>query len=188
MADDTSFLFELSDTSLLAHMYTAYPYPQSLWQLSLPPPDLLSCVISTLCMNPCERGLHKILARRGSTSSGETSAPPSRSILISKIHPSLASRSFKSTGTVSDTPSTPSAEWTNLGRSWYLRHGGRLRRPTSWLASQRPESQQTPSPTADWTCISPGSLKPTGSRILWSDDKNSSSSALSNRARRQRIL
>ena len=115
------------DTSLLAHIYAAYPQSQSLWQLSLLPPDLLSCVISTLRRKPCERELHKILAIRGSTSSEMTSAPPSRSILLSKIHLSLASRSSKSMGTVSDTPSTPSAEWTDLGRSWFLRHEGKLR-------------------------------------------------------------
>ena len=55
MADDASCLFELSDTSLLAHMSSAYPQYQSSWMISLPPPDLLSCVISTLRRKPCER-------------------------------------------------------------------------------------------------------------------------------------
>ena len=134
MADDASRLFELSDISLLDHMSAAYPQLQSAWQLSLPSPDMLSFVISTLRRNPCEQELHNIIAIRGSTSSGATSAPPSRSILLSKIHLSLASRSCKSTGTVSDTPSTPRAEWTHLGRSRFLRHGGRLQQPTSWLS------------------------------------------------------
>ena len=126
MADNASCMFELSDTPHLAHMSSAYPQHRSSWMISLPPPDLLSCVISTLRKKPCERELHKILASRGSTSSGETSAPPSRSILLSKIHPSLASRSSQFMGTGSDTPSTPSAEWTDLGRSRFLRHGGKL--------------------------------------------------------------
>ena len=102
MADDASRLFELSDTSLLAHMSSVYPQSQSLWTISLPPPDLISCVISTLHRSSCERELHKILASRGSTSSGETYAPPSRSILLSYIHPSVAPRSCKCTGTGSD--------------------------------------------------------------------------------------
>ena len=78
MADDASFLFGLSDTSLLAHMSAAYNQLQSLCQISLLPLDLLSYVISTLRRNMCERELHKILASRGSKSSGATSAPPSR--------------------------------------------------------------------------------------------------------------
>ena len=164
MAYDASHLYDLSDTYLLAHMYDSYPQPQSLWKLSLLPPYLLSCVISTLRRKPWEQELHKMLSGRGSTSSGATSAAPSRSILLSKIHMSLASRVSKSTGTVSDMPSTPSAEWTNLIRRRSLRHGGRLRRPTSWLASQTPGSPSTPRPTAGWTCDSPGSLKPMGSR------------------------
>ena len=50
-------------------------------------------------------------------------------------------------------------------------HGGPLRRPISWLASQTPGIPQTPRPTMDWTCGSPGILKPTGSRTLRSDRK-----------------
>ena len=67
MADDTSCLFKLSDTSLLAHMPAAYPQLQSLWQIYLLPLDLLSCVIFTLRRQPCEQELHKILASRVST-------------------------------------------------------------------------------------------------------------------------
>ena len=48
MADDASCLFDIYDTSLLAHMSAAYHQPHSLWKISLPPPYLLSCVISTL--------------------------------------------------------------------------------------------------------------------------------------------
>ena len=87
MADDDSLLFGVFEISLLAHMSAAYPQSQSLWQLSLLPPDLISCVISTLRRKPHERELHKILASRGSTSRGATSAPPSSSILLSKIRP-----------------------------------------------------------------------------------------------------
>ena len=64
MANDTSCMFELSNTSLLAHMSAAFPQLQSSWQLSLLPPDLLSCMISTLRRNPCKQGLHKILFNR----------------------------------------------------------------------------------------------------------------------------
>ena len=78
MADDTSHLFEISDTSLLAHMSSVYPQSKISWMISLPPPDMLSCVITTLHRRPCKQELHKILARRGSTSSAATSAPPSR--------------------------------------------------------------------------------------------------------------
>ena len=77
MVDDASRLFELSDTSILAHMSAAYPKPQSSWQISLLPPNLLSSVISTMCRKPYEQELHKMLARRSSTSSGATFAPPS---------------------------------------------------------------------------------------------------------------
>ena len=34
------------------------------------------------------------------------------------------------------------------------------------LASQTPGSPPTPKPTKDWTCGSPGSLKPTGSKTI----------------------
>ena len=112
-----------------------------------------------------------MLIGRSSTSSGANSDPPSRSILLSKIFPHLASRSSKSTGTASDMPSTPSTEWTDLGRSQVLRHGGKLRRPPSLMASQTPGIPPTPRPTSDWTCDSPGSLKPTGSRTLRSNGK-----------------
>ena len=91
-ADDASCLFELSDTSHIAHLSATYPQSQSSLQLSLLPLDLLSCVISTLHRTPCDWELHKILASRGFTSSGATSAPPSRSILLSKIYLSLVLR------------------------------------------------------------------------------------------------
>ena len=60
MADGASRLFDLSDTSLPAHMSASYPQLKSLWKLSLPTPDLLSCVISTLRRNPCEQEPHKM--------------------------------------------------------------------------------------------------------------------------------
>ena len=124
MSDDASCLFKISDISLLAHMSATYPQPQSLWQISFLPPDLLSCVIFILCKKPCERALLKKFDRRSSTSSGMTSAPPCQSKLLSKIHPSLASISSKYMGTESVTPSTPNAKWSDLGRSRFLRHGG----------------------------------------------------------------
>ena len=136
-------------------------------------------MISTLRRRPCKQELHKILSSRDSTSSVATSAPPSRSFLLSKIHSFLASRSSKSTGTGSGTPSTLSPEWTDLGRSQFLRHGGRLRRLICWLASETPRSPPTPRPTTFWTCGYPGSLKSTGLRAQWSDGKNPPPSALS---------
>ena len=172
MADDASCLFELFDTSLLAHMSAAYPHSQSLWQLFHLPSDLLSCVISTLRRKPCEKELHKVFSSRGSTSNGATSAPPSGSILLSKIHLSLASRSCKSKGTIFITPSTPSANWTDLGRCLFLMHGGPLWRPTSSMASQTLGRPPTPTPTTDWTCGSPVTLKPIGLRTLRSDGKD----------------
>ena len=135
MADDASRLFELSDTSLLAHMFATYLQLQCPCQISLPPLDMLSCVISTLRRKPCKRELHKMIDSRISTTSRSTSAPPCKSTLISKIHPSLALRSYKSTDTASDTPSTPIAKWTDLGRSRFFRYGGQLQQPTPWLAS-----------------------------------------------------
>ena len=76
MVDEDSCLFDLSDTALLDHMSAAYPQPKSSWKLSLLPPDLLSCVISTLGRKPRGQELHKMLARRGYTSRGATSMPP----------------------------------------------------------------------------------------------------------------
>ena len=77
MSDDASCLFDLSDTSLLAHMSAAYPQPTFLWQISLPPPDLISFMIPALHRKPCEWELHKILKSRNSTSRKATNAPPS---------------------------------------------------------------------------------------------------------------
>ena len=73
-----------------------------------------------------ERELHKTLSSRLSTSSGVTSAPPSQSTLLSKIHLSLAWMSSNSTVTASNTPSTPSAKWNDLGRIRFLSHGGEV--------------------------------------------------------------
>ena len=66
-------------------------------------------------------------------------------------------------------PSTPRAECTDLGRRRFLSHGGRLRQPTSFLDPQTPGIPPTPSPTSDWTCDSPDSLKTTGLRTCWSN-------------------
>ena len=71
-ADNASCLFYISETSLLIHMSATYPQLQSLWQISLLPPDLLSCISSTLCRNPCERAPLKIRNSRSSTRNGPT--------------------------------------------------------------------------------------------------------------------
>ena len=99
-----------------------------------PPPELLSFLISKLRRKPYKWAILRIRLSRDCTRNGLTFVPPFRSILISKIHPYLTSNSSKSTGTVSDTPITPSTEWTDLGRNRFLRHGRRLQRPTSWTA------------------------------------------------------
>ena len=77
-ADDASCNFDLSDSSLLAHMSATYPQPHNPWKISLPPPDLLSCVISTQHRKSLEQKLHKMLAIRSSTSSAATSVPSSQ--------------------------------------------------------------------------------------------------------------
>ena len=55
MADDASCLFNLPDISFLVHMSTAYPQPLSWWQISPLPPELLSCVISTVRRKTCKQ-------------------------------------------------------------------------------------------------------------------------------------
>ena len=131
MADDAYHLFDLADTPFLAHISATYPQPHIPWQLCPLTLQLLSCVISTLRRKLCEQGLHSIRTNRDSTGSGPISAPPYRSALLSKIHPSLKLKSCRYMDTGSDMPSTPSAEWTDLGKSRFLRHGGKLRQPTS---------------------------------------------------------
>ena len=42
MADDASRLFYLSDTDFLTHMSVVHPQLHGLWQIPLPPRDLLS--------------------------------------------------------------------------------------------------------------------------------------------------
>ena len=53
MSDDASRLFYISDTEFLTHMSTIHPQMRVSWQVSLPPLELLSCVISTLRSKPC---------------------------------------------------------------------------------------------------------------------------------------
>ena len=48
IADYASLLFYLSDTKSLTHMSVVHPQLHGLWQISLPLPELLYCVISTL--------------------------------------------------------------------------------------------------------------------------------------------
>ena len=124
MAVYASCLFDLSDTSFLVRMSVVYPQPLNSWQSSPPPPELFSCGISTLRRNPYECVLLIMRDSRGCISNGQTYVPPCWSFLLSKIIPSLASKSSKSTGTGFNIPITPSAAWTDLGRSQFLRHWG----------------------------------------------------------------
>ena len=133
IANDASRLFYLSDTAFLSHMSIVHPQLHSSWQISLLLPELLSCVISTLCRKPYKQSLLKMRDSRGCTSNGPTSVPPCQPILLSNIHPSLTLISSKSTATVSGTPITPIAGWTDLKKNRFLRHEGQLQLPTSWM-------------------------------------------------------
>ena len=94
---------------------------------------------STLRRKLCDPELPKMRDSRGYTCSGPTSVPPCRSILLSKIHPFLASISSKSTAIAFGTPSTPRTGWTNLGKNRFFRNGGKLQHPTSWMVCPTPE-------------------------------------------------
>ena len=83
MADDAPRLFSLSDTKFLTHMYAVHPQLHVLWQISLPPPELISCVISTLRRKLCELSPLKMRDSRGYTGSAPTYMPPCWSILLS---------------------------------------------------------------------------------------------------------
>ena len=106
---------------------------------------------------------------------------------VSKIRPSLELRSCSYTDTGSEIPTTLSDAWTNLGNIRFLRHGGRLRRPTSGMASPTQESLQTPRPTPEYTEISPVSLKPTASKTLRPNGKSQPPLALSTSSWPQRL-
>ena len=162
--DDASRLFDISDTPFLAYMSVTYPQPQILRQLCPPPQQLISFVVSTLCRKLFERGLLKMRSSRGCTGSGPNSAPPCRSSLLSNIHPSLESRSYRYMDTGSDMPATPSDAWTNLGKIHFLRRAGKLWQPASWMASPTPYSLQTPKLKTDWVGASSVGLKPFRSR------------------------
>ena len=60
MDDDASRLFYLSETNFLTHMSVVHPQSHGSWQISLPSPELLSCMISMLHRNPCEPALLKM--------------------------------------------------------------------------------------------------------------------------------
>ena len=126
MADDASHLFHLSDTTFLTHMSVIHPQLQGLWKISLPPPELIYCMILTLRRKLCKPSLLRMRDKRCCTGSSPTSVSPCQSILLSKIHPFLASKSSNSMTTVSGTPSNPSARGTNLGNNRFHRHGGQL--------------------------------------------------------------
>ena len=162
MADNASRLFYLSDTDFLTHMYAVHPQSHGSWQFSLPPPELLSCMISTLFRKTCKPTLLRMRDRRGCTGSGPTYVQPYWSILLSKIHPSFASSSSKSTATEFSTPNTTSSGWTDLGKNWFLRYGGQLQRPTSWMVCLTPENLMTLKHTPGSTSVSCGNSRPTG--------------------------
>ena len=109
--DDTSCLFDLSDTTFLAHMCATYLQAQIAWQFPPLKKKLLSCVIFKLPMKLCKREIHKMLGSRGCADSGETSAPPCRLALLSKINPSLELISCRYTDTGFDMPTTPNGAW-----------------------------------------------------------------------------
>ena len=138
MEDDASRLFNLSDTKFITHMSVGYPHPHGLWNPPPPPLELLSCMIFTLRRKPCKQAILRMRDSRGYIGSGLNSVPPYWSILLSKIHPPFTSNSSKSTATGSITPGTLSAGWTDLGNNQFLRHGGRLQQPTSWMACLNP--------------------------------------------------
>ena len=65
MADDASSLFYLSDTVFFTHKSIIHPQPYGSWQISLLPPELLSCMISMLRRKPCKLALLKMRDSRG---------------------------------------------------------------------------------------------------------------------------
>ena len=111
MVDDASCLFELSYTSFLIHVSVIYAHLLGLWNIYPSPPEVLSCMISMLHRNPCERAILGMRNIRICISIGQTYVPPCWSIIISKIRPSLISKYSKYMGTGFNTPSTPSSTW-----------------------------------------------------------------------------
>ena len=152
-------------------MSSVNPQLHGLLQIFLLPPELISCMISTMRRYPCEPALLKMRDNKVCTGSGPTAVPPCWSILLSKIHQPLASRSSNSTTNPFGMPSNPSARWTDLGKNWFLRHGGRLQHPTPWMVFPTPENQPTLKCTPGSTSASPGRSRPTGSRIPPPDKK-----------------
>ena len=57
MADDASRLFCLSDIDFITHISVTPPQSHGSWHISLPPLELLSCVISTLRRKLCKPAL-----------------------------------------------------------------------------------------------------------------------------------
>ena len=129
-------------------------------------------MISTLRRKPCKKALHRMGDSRSYIVSGLTCVSPCWSILISNIHPSLALNSSKSMVTGSVTSGIPNAIWTDLGNNRFLRHGGQLQRPTSWMAFPIPEPPRTHKLTPVSTRDSPGSSKYMGLRIPQSSGEN----------------
>ena len=174
MADNAFFLFNLPDTPFLSHMSSTYPQSQNSSRILTLLPQLLPCVIFTLCRKLCKWELLKMLDIRGCTDSETTSDPPYWSILLSNMHPSLKAIFYRCTDTYSSTIPTLSNSCTNLGKNQFLWHGGWLWRPTSWMASPNQESLQTTNHTLDWEGVSPVSLKHTASRTNLSSKINPS--------------
>ena len=116
-------------------MSVVHPQSHGSWQISLPPLELLSCLILTLRRKPCKLALLKIRVIRGCTSSGLTSVPLCWSILLSKIYPYLASSPPKSIATVFGTPIGTQQLYDYLGKIGFSGMGGDCNGlPPGWSA------------------------------------------------------
>ena len=155
MVDNTSLILTLTVTPFLYHMSSTHSQPQNSWQLYPPPLEKRLCVIYKMCKKLWNCGILKIRGIRYCTESGKTSTPTCWKIPLSKIHPYFDSTSSRYMDTEFDTITTPSGTWTDLVNSQFLRHDGKLRWPTSWLASQTQENPKTPNTTPYCTGASP---------------------------------
>ena len=130
------------------------------------PQELLSCMISTLHRKLCEQELLSMRDRTGCIRSVHTSVPPCWSVLLSKIYPSLSSKSSNSTGTGYDTPSPPITASYDLGRSPFLGHELKLQQPISCIDSLTPKITLTSNLTLAWKGGLPRNSKLVGFKIL----------------------
>ena len=141
-------------------------------------PELIPNVISTVHRKLRNQALLRMQYSRGCTSIGLTSVSHYWSILLSKIHPSLALKFSKSMGTGSDTPITPSNRWNKLGNNRFSGMESDCSNPPPGWPIQPQKSPRTPSsrwtgqapcpPTQNlWNQISPsqvGKIHPPGHR------------------------